>query len=357
MPRDRTTSAPSAPPREVALLCASLGWPVHPLAPRRKDPAGNCPQCRPGAHSPQDCSCSAQGRWCHSFHAATTDPNLIRTWWSANPRFGVGISCGPAGLVVIDVDAHGAQVPDRDRLLPGIPIHPEVDLTGLASGYDTIALLAALREQPDPTQDSTTLRIPTPSGGLHIWYATEAHHPAFNSSTGSGAKTALAWQVDVRAAKGYIVAPFTVTDAGTYTPVDPTVRPAPLPLWLADELIRTGHTPRPAQQVPHQSVPRRSDHTAHTPAAARTLATVLDDIRACERIPEGAAFTERLNRAAFTVGGLVGSGHLSDADARAALQEAADRARPHQSGRNAQIISSALTAGASRPLHLKGSRA
>jgi hypothetical protein len=68
VPSDR--AAPTTPPpRDVALLCASLGWPVHPLAPRRKDPAANCPQCPSGAHRPQECPCIPQGRWCHSFHA------------------------------------------------------------------------------------------------------------------------------------------------------------------------------------------------------------------------------------------------------------------------------------------------
>jgi hypothetical protein len=258
--------------------------------------------------------------------------------------------------VVLDVDAHGTGVPGRDRLLPGIPIHDSVDLTGLASGYDTLALLAALRDQPDPSDDSGTLRIPTPSGGLHIWYATAPHHPAFSSSTGSGSRTALAWQVDIRATKGYIVAPFTSTEAGDYIPFDPMARPAVLPDWLAAELTRTGHAPRTAADpVPLPAFPCSRSHRGT--AAARTLDTVVDDVLACAAVPSGAAFTERLNRAAFTAGGLIGAGHLGEPEVRAALQQAADLARPHQLGRNTQIISSCLAAGATRPLHLKGSPA
>ncbi|MGW9362243.1 bifunctional DNA primase/polymerase, partial [Streptomyces diastaticus] len=162
-----SSAAESAPaPREVALWLAGKGFPVHPLAPGRKTPAANCSTCRNERHAPESCACPAQGRWCHGFHSATTNPELIRAWWSHEPAFGVGVACGPANLVVLDVDAHAAEVPTRDRLLPGIPISSRVNLQGLASGYDTLALLAAFRGQDDPAQDHTTLRVRTPSGGL-----------------------------------------------------------------------------------------------------------------------------------------------------------------------------------------------
>lgn len=113
---------------------------------------------------------------------------------------------------------HSAEVPDRDRLLPGIAIHQDVNLAGLASGFDTLALLAAYPRQPNPADDETTLRVRTPSGGLHIWYQTGSG-TCYRSSTGSSPKVALAWQVDVRATSGYIVAPATRARAGTYVPV------------------------------------------------------------------------------------------------------------------------------------------
>lgn len=178
-------------PRDVARWCAAAGWPVHPLTPRQKTLAANCGFCRGDRHTPADCPCIAGGRWYDGFHAATTSPDRIDAWWSAQPRFGVGVSCGPANLV-IDVDAHHAEVPDRSRLLPGIPIGPHVTLTGLATGFDTLALLAALRHQPSLAEDETTLRIRTPSGGLHIWYHNPAPQTRYRPSTGSSAKVALA---------------------------------------------------------------------------------------------------------------------------------------------------------------------
>lgn len=169
-----------------------------PAGPGPQDPGRQLCDVPRGAPPPQDCPCPSEGRWCHGFHAATTNPALLDAWWGRYPTLGVGVSCGPAGLVVLDIDAHCAEVPDRNRLLPGIPIHGSVDLAGLASGFDTLALLAALRGRPSPADDDSTLRVRTPSGGLHVWYRTPSEGPRYRSSVGSSPKVALAWQVDVR---------------------------------------------------------------------------------------------------------------------------------------------------------------
>lgn len=159
--REPAVTARPAAPHAVARWCAEQGWPVHPLATGRKTPVANCPACRESHHAPAGCPCLSAGRPCHGFHAATTDPARLDSWWSATPSWGVGVACGGADLIVIDVDAHSAAVPDRNRLLPGIPIHDSVNLQGLASGFDTLALLAALRGQPSPAEDAGTLRVRT----------------------------------------------------------------------------------------------------------------------------------------------------------------------------------------------------
>lgn len=130
----------------------------------------------------------------------------------------MGVATGPAGLVVIDVDAHACELPDRDRLLPGVGICAGVDLTGPANGFHTLGVLAVLRGAASPADDESTLRVRTPSGGLHVWYRNDGGHH-WQCSSGSGGGRALAWQVDVRAHGGYIVAPGTVTPAGIYRPV------------------------------------------------------------------------------------------------------------------------------------------
>lgn len=346
-------------PRSLATArwCAGRGWPVHPLAPGRKTPAGNCASCRESGHTYVGCSCPAAGRWCHGFRAATLDPTRIEQWWGAHPGLGVGVACGPAGLVIIDVDAHERQLPDRNRLLPGIRIPDGIDLTGLADGFHTIALLAALRGATSPADDETTLRVRTPSGGLHVWYRAPHGHQ-WQCSTGSSGSRALAWQVDIRACGGYIVAPGTLTEAGVYEPVGAVREPAALPNWLARELERTGHLP-PAHVPAPRPVPPRARQAVIAAgggreAVSRALAPLLAEVADCAAVPEGAAFSEKLNRAAYTAGGLAAAGHLSADEAERVLTEAAEYARPGQERRYGAIIRSGLGAGRLRPLSLGG---
>ncbi|MGV4988317.1 bifunctional DNA primase/polymerase [Streptomyces sp. NRAIS4] len=343
----------------VARWCAGRGWPVHPLAPGRKTPAGNCAACRQPGHTYRGCGCPAVGRWCHGFRAATLDFARIGQWWGRRPDFGVGIACGPAGLVVIDIDAHARQLPGRDRLLPGIDIADTVDLTGLANGFHTVGVLAALRGATSPADDESTLRVRTPSGGLHVWYRSLSGH-RWQCSSGSGGGRALAWQVDVRAHGGYIVAPGTVTEAGMYGVAGEVREPAPLPAWLARELERTGHlepahvpAPRPVPPRARQAVLARSRGSG---AGGRFLAGLLAEVTACAAVPEGAGFTEKLNRAAYTAGGLVAAGLLSELEAERALLEAAAQARPGQERRFGTVIRGGLSAGRNRPLHPGGGR-
>ncbi|MFE9934238.1 bifunctional DNA primase/polymerase [Streptomyces sp. NPDC005533] len=351
------------PERSVAGLrlarwCASNGWPVHPLAPGRKTPAANCRECGAPGHTRTGCPCLSAGRWCHGFHAATLDYGRINQWWGSVPSLGVGVSCGPAGLVIIDIDSHQSEMPHRDRVLPGIPIGDHIDLSGMTTGYHSLAVLAALRGEASPADDTSTLRVRTPSGGMHIWYrATDGRR--WQCSTGSG-KRALAWQVDIRANGGYIIAPGTTTAAGTYTPVGPERRPAALPAWLAQELQRTGHLPAAHIPAPRPVPPRAREAVIEAGGgrdqSTRLLTALLADVAACSHVTEGAGFSEKLNRAAYTLGGLVSAGHLNGPEAERALQETAEAARPGQTQRSGQIIRSGMAAGAKSPLHLGGRR-
>lgn len=352
-PEESAASHSVAQAFTIARWFASNGWPVHPLAPGRKTPAANCPLCRSPHHNRADCTCRAAGRWCHGFHAATLDMTRIHQWWRANPAFGVGVACGPANLVVIDIDAHPTTPPQRNRLLPGISIADDVDVSAMTTGFHSLAVLAALRNAPNPADDTTTLRVRTPSGGLHIWYRATDSRP-WQCSTGASPTRALAWQVDVRAHGGYIIAPGTTIKTGTYTPMGGARLPAPLPAWLALELERTHHlpaahipAPRPVPPRARQAVIAAGGGRDHT---TKALTTVLADVTACATTPENAGFTARLNRAAYTAGGLVAAGQLTHQDAERILTEAALIARPGQERRSQQIIRSGLAAGARRPL-------
>ena len=349
-------AAPPAP-LAVARWCAANGWPVHPLSPGRKTPAGNCPDCQAPGHTAANCDCLKQGRWCHGFHAATTDPDRITQWWGTGTAFGVGVACGPARLLVIDIDTHPHGMPSRDKLLPGIPIPDTIDLTGLANGFHTLGLLAALHRQLDPAHDQSTLRVRTPSGGVHVWYQVPADQ-TWLCSSGNSTGRSLAWQVDVRAHGGYIVAPGTTTRDGTYTALGTCRTPAPLPVWLAQELARTGHLQDPAPRTATLAttvVPQRARQAVikaggGRDAATRMLHSVLAEVGDCAAAPTGTGFSDKLNRASYTLGGLAAAGHLTLDDAERQLLAAALYARPGQEHRSAAIIRSGLAAGALRPL-------
>ncbi|MFE6894388.1 bifunctional DNA primase/polymerase [Streptomyces sp. NPDC057694] len=322
-----------------------------PLSPGRKTPVGNCADCRTSSHAPAQCPCLPAGRWCHGFHAATLDQDRIRQWWRERPQFGIGVACGAAGLIVIDIDAHVTEPPARDRILPGIPIGEQVDLTGLTNGFHTLGVLAALRGRTSPDQDTETLRVRTPSGGMHVWYRSDR---SWQSSVGSSPARALAWQVDIRAHGSYIVAPGTHVRNGPYTPIGATREPAPLPAWLAHELERTGHLPA------HIPAPRLVPPRARQAVAAAgsgdsdLLTAILAPVHECGRVAEGAGFSYLLNRAAYTLGGLVAAGRLARQEADSFLRDTALQARPGQERRIDTIIRSGLAAGIKRPLHDSG---
>ncbi|MEU9256296.1 bifunctional DNA primase/polymerase [Streptomyces sp. NPDC048270] len=358
-PPTNTTQHPQAPaitpPSRLALWCAERGWPVFPLAPGRKTPAANCVDCRNPRHERQSCTCLDVGRWCHGFHAATLVASRITQWWGSRPGLGVGVACGPARLVVIDVDVRPADLPERHRLLPGIRIGERIDLTGVSTGFHTLAVLAALRGAPSPADDEATLRVRTPSGGMHIWYRATDGRP-WQCSTGSGARRALAWQVDVRAHGGYIVAPGTTTRSGSYTRVGTAFLPAPIPTWLADELERTGHLPGTAAPGPHQSAKRPVAGRARggREAGLAVMAPLLADVAACAGTPQDTGFNEKLNRAAYTLGGLAAAGHLDAAEAEAVLLACAVAARPLRAGPIASVVRAGIASGGARPLQLGG---
>jgi len=267
----------------------------------------------------------------------------------------VGVACGPAGLVVIDIDAHQAPAPDRGHLLPGIPIPEQVRLDGLASGFDTLALLAAYRGETSPAKDGNTLRVRTPSGGLHVWYRNPDSSVRYRCSTGSARHTALAWQVDVRADGGYIVAPGTRTSQGVYCAEGTARRPAVLPEWLQRELRRTGHVIEVRPSAVVSAVPvSRGQGRPRKAGAHQLIDSLIALVAECAAAPEGTGFSEKLNRAAYTAGGLVGSGHLDHAAIRDRLLRVAHYARPWQQSRNEKIVDDALAVGSVRPLHLKG---
>ncbi|MFB7175886.1 bifunctional DNA primase/polymerase [Streptomyces sp. NPDC056254] len=346
---------------DIARWCAGRGWPVHPLQPGGKIPMPGCPRCRSGhpdyvPHAAEECGCLAQGLWCHGFHAATTSFGVIEHWWRRSPRMGVGIATGPAGLLVVDLDCH-AQAPPSvlSEVLPAFSV-PEERLKSVRHGVDNFRLLSQLLGGEDSTDGEATLAITTPSGGMHVYFRTP-RQTRWRCSTGGSAKgVALGWQLDVRAHGGYIVAPGTRASSGFYAAAGSCRQPALLPGWLAGALERTGHllSGRPMGPQRHQ-VPNRArtacSPTATTAWARKVTTTTLSEVAGCASVSEGSGWNSKVNRAAFTLGGLVAAGLIAnESDAKAMLLKAALYARPLRERQALSIIQSGLVAGQRRPL-------
>ncbi|NMI01050.1 bifunctional DNA primase/polymerase [Pseudonocardia acidicola] len=307
---------------DVALAAAARGWPVFPLAPAGK---------RPALHGADRCPGTGP---CAGGHAgweqrATTDPDRIARAWTAG-SFNVGIACGPAGLVVIDLDR-----PD-----PGHPadIAPELwAARGVIDGAGALAWVAAEAGEQVPA----TRTVITPSGGRHLYFRTPAGPaaPALRNTQGDRGR-GLGWKVDTRAHGGYVVAPGSRTPAGTYRLVDDR-DPAALPGWLARRLAPPPLPPAPTGSI-RTAAGRvgRYLHAAITAETARVHDAPAGQRNAC------------LYVAAVALGQLVAGGALPEPDARAVLLSAAGRhlALGAYSPRQAeQTIASGLRAGAKRP--------
>ncbi len=342
-------------PVRLALELAGHGWHVFPLSPTSKRPLANCPACRDGAHRIEDCPCLPAGRWCHGVRAATTDPARIVAWWEREPDAVPGVAAGPSGLVLLDVDTHGADPPAdlATGLLPGIdltaepvPEHLWRDPVRFRDGRDTLRLLAHVRggEHPWPTDPAyRPVVVATPSGGRHLWYRAPAK--GLRQALGE-----LAWQVDIKAGWNYGIAPDATTTAGHYAVLsgDPAA-PGHMPAWLAREVIRVA-SPRPAR--PATVPPPRPHPRGRGPAAY--LTTVIDRGAA-----DLAALTDGRKRAlsalAYQAGGLLAWSGLPEAEVTARLITAGVASGlSHRLAH--RIVRRALARGIAQPLTPPGAR-
>ncbi len=157
---------------KAALAWASAGFAVFPCAPNLKTPAT--------AHGHQD---------------ATTDPEQIDRWWTANPQYNVAVAPGLSAMLVLDVDPpHGSETLDK--------------------------LVAENGALPD------TLTIRTPRGGLHHWFAGSCP-----SSVGT-----LGPNLDTRGEGGYVLVPPSIVGGKQYEYVGETDEIAEAPAWIASTL-------------------------------------------------------------------------------------------------------------------------
>lgn len=144
----------------AAIGYAGLGWAVHPLKPRAKEPA-----------TPHGC------------YDATTDTAMIRKWWAKSPNANIGIEAKRSHLVIFDIDTKGG-------------------VNGWESWRD-------LKAQIGPGIENTVM-VATPTGGGHVYYKANGQRLP---NLGEGE---LAPGIGVRAVNQYVVAPPSIhPDTGT----------------------------------------------------------------------------------------------------------------------------------------------
>lgn len=330
-------------PHQIADWLAGHGIAVHPLIPGRKLPVGQCERCRPPRadrpnplyipHEIDDCRCITAGRPCHGVRAATTDVTRVEQWWTQDPRCGVGVACGPSGIVIIDIDAHGGTPPADP--LPGV--EHGTDATSWTSGWDTLDALCAARGTRRPWEVEPTLTVATPSGGLHAWYRVE---DPWRWTSGAGR---IGWQIDLRASWGYGIAPGTWTPQGAYEAVGTCRTIAPLPAWLAEDLRRVGHYREPVRAIPSN---RRTLPTPQRTGARYVDAIIRAEVDAVASCSAGTR-NQRLWEAARALGRFITTGQLAPSDIERELTAAAS-ACGLRAGEAAASIASGLRHGMRR---------
>lgn len=269
------------PPRlAAALAAAARGWPVFPLYPYSKVPAVKDWESQ-----------------------ATTDTTQLTEWWTELP-YNVGIACGPAGLVVIDLDVvHGPLPADW----------AEQDVT---HGRDVLRLLAEHAGQPDPIDTYTVLTPGDGDGtGEHRYFLapTDRELRPTTGHLGHG----IGPGIDVRPAGGAVTAAGSVRRVNGWPRryrVDRRRRfdPIPLPPWLVTRLTPPPPTPRAPVQLRGGTARLDAYVNAALTAEAANVHAAASGTRAAA-----------LFRSAAALGELVGARALTEQTAADTLLDAA----------------------------------
>ncbi|WP_329023353.1 bifunctional DNA primase/polymerase [Streptomyces sp. NBC_00690] len=277
------TPTPTPALLAAALTAAGRGWPVFPLRPGDKRPAGHaearCPgtgRCTDGHRTPEQ--------------RATLDPDVLAAAWGTAP-YNIGIATGPAGLLVVDLD-----VPKDDN-----DTSPE-EWAGVTDGMDVFAVLCEQAGERLPTE---TYTVRTRRGGLHLYF-TAPEGKTLRSGAG-----ALGWKVDTRAWGGYVLAAGSTMNGRTYEIVH-DAPPLPLPAWLSDAL-----TPLPASApMPIETL---SAHMRH--ASAYVATAVRGELEKVQSARQGGR-NRALYFAAYALARFIRRGDLNESAADAELTAA-----------------------------------
>ena len=247
---------------ETALKYAAYGWSILPLRARRKEPATS-----------------------HGLHDATRDERAIREWWGNGSAYNVGVATGEVSrIVVIDID--GPEGAESWKALCGE--HGEV----------------------------VTLKQKTgrADGGWQLVF----RHPGEAVRN----RAAIRPGIDVRGDGGYVVVPPSIhPTGGVYSWVDRSPI-AEMPEWLVALVVKQPEQRRAAGAGGGNGKAMRRVTPGNSSAYGLAgLAAECDEVAGSG---EGGR-NDRLNRAAYSVGQLVGGGELERGHAEADLLDAALR--------------------------------
>ncbi|WP_418135493.1 bifunctional DNA primase/polymerase [Agrobacterium sp. El2ro-1b] len=284
-------------PLELAQHYVAQGWPVFP--------------CRSHAEENVD---QATGEVItlgektpltpNGFKGATRFPRIIERWWSDWPDAAVGLPTGEkTGFFALDID----------------------NKPGGANGFDWLSEMEA---EQGPLPD--TARVTSPNGGLHIY---------FKYVVGTRNRGALGAGVDIRSEGGYVLAAgSTMANGRSYKWETDTREIADAPAWLLDLLL-----PKSAPAHTQYSLSAATNNAYVDAAVDRELADLAG-------APMGTR-NNALNDAAFSIGTIVGAGALSEAEARALLQDVA-RGWGRDWSRCCKTIENGMKAGIQNPRHI-----
>jgi len=299
----------------TVLEYARRGWHVFPLTPESKRPAfpdhraadctGTDPKCRAGHTGWEQRATTDPARITRAWTDDATDDATGEGWTSGEP-YGVGIACGPSGLLVVDLDT---PKPGEEPAPKWAELVAEY---GVRTGGDMLAVLA----DQHATRVPATYTARTISGGLHLYFTA----PPIDSAGLRLGNTAgsLGWLIDTRGWGGYVVAPPTSIAGHAYEVVDDRP-PAPLPDWLAGALTSP---PRPAEAA-STAVPGREPARVPVERLNRYVAAaVAAECRKVTQAHQGSR-NHTLFCAAVALGQLVAGGALPEETAHHALTTSA----------------------------------
>ena len=194
---------------------------------------------------------------------ASSDLDIIRAWSAQFPNCNFGIACGPSNLVVVDIDVKDGK--------DGLRVWNEIT-QGL---FDD------------------TFSVETPSGGIHFYY---------RGSDFRNSVDAVGYGIDVRGEGGFVVAPWSRTDQGTYLPRLSDGLSGPLEISPVPEGLKTLlRAPKGSGRLEIDGLPTSLGGAVSKPASLALQKTLGGAALRLFSAQEGSR-NDQLNRASFEVG-------------------------------------------------------